>query len=138
MKTIASITVPAHIDSLMPSLNFVTSFSDVSGFGKKRIGEIELCMEEVLVNIFKYAYPEDSGEIEITCRLAENGALILEVADRGIPFDILTVDDPNVAADVEDRKIGGLGIFFVKQLMDDVQYRRENAQNILTMTVNPE
>ena len=137
MRTFASITVPAQIDSLSPVMDFVDTFADKSGFGKKRTGEVRLAIEEILVNIIHYAYPEISGEVEIACHLADDGTMVIEVKDQGIPFNILSVKDPNIAAGVDERQIGGLGIFFVKQLMDDVQYRREGDQNILTLSVYP-
>ncbi|MDQ5987204.1 MAG: Serine-protein kinase RsbW [Syntrophus sp. SKADARSKE-3] len=131
----SSIKLPARMDSLMQSLAFVGSFTGKCGFDQKRSGEIELCLEEVLVNIINYAYPDSPGDFEIACRMTDNGTLIIDIIDQGIPFDVLSVDDPNTAATVDERRIGGLGIFFVKQLMDDVQYHRINDKNILTLSV---
>ena len=136
MKILANKTLPAKMDSLMTSLSFVGEHTSASGFDKKRMGEIELCLEEVLVNVFNYAYPDGPGDVEITCGLKDDGTFLIVLADSGIPFDILSVDDPNTSANVDERHIGGLGIFFVKQLMNDVQYRRENGKNILTLSVN--
>jgi anti-sigma regulatory factor (Ser/Thr protein kinase) len=133
--TASSIKLPARMGSLMPSLAFVSSFTGKCGFDRKRVGEIELSLEEVLVNIINYAYPDGPGEFEITCRLTDDGTLIIDIIDQGIPFDVLSVDDPNTAATVDERRIGGLGIFFVKQLMDDVQYHRINNKNTLTLSV---
>jgi serine/threonine-protein kinase RsbW len=136
MKTLASITLPAQMNSLAPALAFVRSFAVKSGFDDKKIGEIELCLEEILVNVFSYAYPEGAGEVEISYGMDTSGPLIVEVADHGIPFDLLSVADPNTAAGINERHIGGLGIYFVKQLMDQVRYRREDNQNILTLSIN--
>jgi len=137
MTAAASITVPAEMDSLMQSLDFVRSFTAENGFDKGRTGEIELCLEEILVNISSYAYPAGGGDIGLSCRLKSDGTLIVEVTDQGVPFDPLSVPDPDTSADVDNRNIGGLGIYFVKQLMDDVQYRREHERNILTLTIKP-
>ncbi len=136
MKNLGSITLPARMASLMPSLSFVKTCTESTGFHAKRIGEIELCLEEILVNIINYAYPERPGEMDISCGLKEDGTLIINVADQGVPFDILSVERPDITASVDERHIGGLGIFFVKQLMDDVNYRRENDKNILTLAIN--
>ncbi len=136
MTTPASMTLPAQLSSLAPSLAFVSSCSAQRGFDDRRAREIELCLEEVLVNIANYAYPEGPGNVEITCDTRDDGAFVIEVADWGISFDVLSVDDPNTALGVDERKIGGLGIFFVKQLMDDVRYRREGNKNILTLCIN--
>lgn len=135
MNSLGSITIPAKMESLMPSLTFVKTCTERAGFHTKRVGEIELCLEEILVNIINYAYPNGPGEMDISCGLADNGALTINVSDQGVPFDILSVDQPDISASVDERHIGGLGIFFVKQLMDDVHYRRENNKNILTLTI---
>ena len=135
METLASITLPAQMDSLAPALAFVSSFAAEHGFAE-RINEIELCLEEILVNVFSYAYPEMPGHVEIAYGLDHSGALNVEVTDQGIPFDLLSVNDPDTTAAIEERRIGGLGIYFVKQFMDSVAYRRENEKNILTLSIN--
>jgi serine/threonine-protein kinase RsbW len=133
----ATITLPAKLDSLYESMSFVSSCARDLGFSNERISEIELAMEEVLVNIFKYAYKDCSldGDIEITCTLADAQSFVIEIADSGVPFDIFSAREPDVTAGIDERQIGGLGIFFVKRLMDDVQYRREGGRNKLTLVI---
>ncbi len=134
----ATITLPGILDSLYDLMAFVSSHAREQGFSVERIRDIELAVEEVLVNIIKYAYGncDHQGSIEITCKAAEGRSLVLEIADSGIPFDITAVPDPDVNADINDRQIGGLGIYFVKQLMDEVRYRREDGRNKLTLVVH--
>lgn len=133
----ATIILPATLDSLYESMNFVSSCAREQGFSNEKISEIELALEEVLVNIFNYAYKESGldGNVEITCTLADARSFIIEIADSGIPFNMLTVREPDVTADIDKRPIGGLGVFFVKRLMDEVHYRREEEKNILTLVV---
>lgn len=133
----ATITLPAKLDSLYESMNFVSSCAREQGFNNERISEIELALEEVLVNIFNYAYKESGldGNVEITCKLADAQSFIVEIADSGVPFDILAVREPDLTAEIDTRPIGGLGVFFVKRLMDGVHYRREAGKNILTLMV---
>jgi serine/threonine-protein kinase RsbW len=128
------IVVPAHMKSLQKTITFVSSFAKGQGFDPQRLNEIELCVEEVLVNIFAYAYPGAPGEVEISCRSGPEGALTIEIVDSGIPFNILSTDDPDISLNIDERHVGGLGIYFVKQLMDRVEYRRENNKNFLSMT----
>jgi serine/threonine-protein kinase RsbW len=133
----ATITMPATLDSLYESMNFVSFHAREQGFSNERISEIELALEEVLVNIFNYVY-KDSGledNVEITCTLADAQSFVIEITDSGMPFNILTVREPDVTAEIDKRPIGGLGVFFVKRLMDEVHYRREAEKNILTLTV---
>lgn len=133
----ATITLPANLDSLYKSMDFVSSCAREEGFSSERVSEIELALEEILVNIFNYAYKESGldGTVEITCKLANTKSFVIEITDSGIPFNILSVREPDTTAQIDERPIGGLGVFFVKQLMDDIQYRREAEKNILTLVV---
>jgi serine/threonine-protein kinase RsbW len=133
----ATITLPAKLDSLYDSMAFVSSCAREQGFSNERISEIELALEEVLVNIFKYAYKDSGldGDIEITCKLADAQSFVIQIADAGMPFDIFSAREPDVTADIDERQIGGLGVYFVKRLMDDIKYKREAGKNILTLMV---
>ena len=72
------------------------------------------------------------GEVELSCRDAGD-AFVLEAADNGSPFDVLSLPEPDTTAAIMDRQIGGLGVHFIRKLSDQVSYRRENDQNILRM-----
>ena len=133
----AEIRMPARLESLYPLMEVVRSSARQTGAGDERIGEIDLVLEELLVNIFSYAYPDEPGDVAIVCRPDDAGRLLVEITDRGIPFDILTRKDPDVKADVNERNIGGLGLFLVKQLVQDIRYRREGGKNIVTLIIEP-
>jgi len=133
------VTFPAQIESLYPSLDFVLSRAGECGVDGARRRDIELAMEELLVNIFDYAYPESPGEVSIRCGKTSsmNGmAFTIEIADGGVPFDILSVSEPDLEAGIEDRPIGRLGVFVVKKLMSSVSYRHENGLNIVTLEIS--
>ncbi|MEN6623266.1 MAG: ATP-binding protein [Smithella sp.] len=134
----ATITLPGKLDSLYGFMNFVTSCARERGFSDEKISRIELALEEILVNIIKHAYKECGvdGEIEIICKLADDRTLIIEIMDSGMPFDIFSAKEPDVNAGIEERQIGGLGIFLVKQLMNDVRYSRERDRNKLTLVIH--
>jgi anti-sigma regulatory factor (Ser/Thr protein kinase) len=70
--------------------------------------------------------------VEIRCSVCD-GVVLLEFEDSGTPFDPLSHKDPDVAAGLEERKIGGLGVFIVKRIMDSVEYCREGGRNLLRM-----
>lgn len=125
--------LPARIEHLERLIDFVSGYAKEKGFTGKRIKEIELATEEVLVNIFNYAYPEGTGDVEVSCRFEDASGLIIEISDSGIPFDSLSLPDPDVTSDVSGRKIGGLGVFFVRKMVDEVSYRRDGGKNILTL-----
>jgi serine/threonine-protein kinase RsbW len=126
------ITSPARMEHLERLIRFVAGHAETAGFSIHRIKEIELAAEEILVNIFNYAYPGREGDVSIACR-SEDGRLILEFSDTGVPFNVLDVPDPNTTADISERNVGGLGIFFVKEMVDEARYRRLGDYNVLML-----
>lgn len=123
----------ARLDNLELMLDFIERNAKETGFDARKTRQVRLASEEALVNVINYAYPGQSGEVEITCS-TEDRRLLLEIADSGIPFNPLLSPDPDISAPMEERKIGGLGIYMVRSIMDTVEYRREQDKNILTLT----
>jgi len=78
-------------------------------------------VDEACTNIIKYAYSGKAGIITIVCE-RQNDELVITIRDYGKSFDPLSVPQPDLAADLDHRKVGGLGIYFMKKLMDDVSY----------------
>ena len=93
---------------------------------------INLALEEAVSNVMLYAYPGKSGQVLIECTKSDK--LIFTITDSGIPFDPTQQEDPDVTQNAEERPIGGLGIFLVRQIMDDIRYERKDDKNILTLT----
>ena len=81
-----------------------------------------------------YAYPHSTGGDVTVEAVVWNDRIDFRVIDSGIPFDPTLSPDPDLSADVKDRPIGGLGIYLVKRIMDQVTYARKDGQNILSMT----
>ena len=94
---------------------------------------INLALEEAVSNVMLYAYPGKSGQVLVECDKKEK-QLIFTISDSGVPFDPTQQEDPDVTQSAEDRPIGGLGIFLVRQIMDDIRYERKDDKNILTLT----
>ncbi|HEN21374.1 MAG TPA: ATP-binding protein [Desulfobacteraceae bacterium] len=128
----SKIKLPATIGHLERLVGFVSDCAKNTGFSDNRIREIELATEEALVNIFNYAYPDGPGDLEVSCTPQQNAFLKIEIMDNGMPFDPLSLPDPDLQADISERKVGGLGIFFMRKMADELQYRREKGCNILT------
>lgn len=94
---------------------------------------VQLAIEEVVLNVMDYGYDEGVHEFELILT-SEADTLTIEVVDDGRPFDPLNdVPTPDLEATVEERKVGGLGIHLVKTMMDQVDYRREQGRNHLTL-----
>lgn len=95
--------------------------------------EIKLALDEAVTNVIQYAYPGTTGDIRMDV-VCENRQLKITITDKGIAFNPLENKEPDVTLPLEERPIGGLGIFLVKQLMTDVSYQRSDGYNILKMT----
>ena len=96
---------------------------------------IELSLLEICINIIRYAYPEKNGEIFFKT-WEENGKIFFEIRDSGVPFDPEKWKEPDIEENINKEKIGGLGIFLSRKLMDGFSYKREKNQNILIMYKN--
>ena len=129
------ISKQAKIDHLHSFIEFVTSNAIKCGLSQKRIREIELVTEEAVINIINYAYEDITGDIEITCKRDNDKHFIIEIVDKGKHFDVLSKKEPDLTSDIDERAIGGLGVFFMKQFTDDIKYRRDEDKNILTLVV---
>ncbi|MBL0225129.1 MAG: ATP-binding protein [Geobacteraceae bacterium] len=134
----APISEKMHCAAILEKLNelieFVEECADRFGLETKKKFGLLVAVEEAFVNICSYAYPDGEGEAEISCA-TEGDAFVFEIADHGRPFDVLSLPDPDITLDVMDREIGGLGVYFIRKLTDDVSYRRENGRNILRMVL---
>jgi serine/threonine-protein kinase RsbW len=132
MSVSTRLGLTARIDSLGVATAFVSACALRQGLAPGPVSKIALALEEALVNICTHAYPEGPGEVEIACRL-EGDRFEVEIADTGIPFDLTALPDPDLGAGVAERPVGGLGVFLMKRMMDEVRYRREGVRNILTL-----
>ena len=117
----------AKTDVLYEVLAFVEQQLEQAECSRKQQIAIAIVVEEVFVNVANYAYGI-SFEFE-----QENRTMTLEVSDKGIPFDPLKKQDPDITLGSDKRDIGGLGIFMTKKTMDSVEYCYKNGENILTM-----
>ncbi len=96
-----------------------------------------VAVEEIFVNIAHYAYGGEAGEAVVNLDIKQDPrCCTVEFMDRGIPYNPLEKADPDITLSAEERDIGGLGIYMVKQSMDQVEYRYENGCNILTLVKN--
>lgn len=117
-------------------MHFVSGFAGDHGFSEDKLHDIQLATEEALLNIFQYAYPgEHKGEVEVTCEMMSDSELNIRILDNGIPFDILSLSEPDLTCPLPDRKIGGLGCYLIRKMADGVQYRRQGDTNILNLLV---
>ncbi len=120
----------AEPESLEPLLQFVEEHALRAGLDKGRLQRIELVIEEAAVNVMHHAYGGEPGNLEVCCTSTAKG-LQISLADEGIPFNPLEAPDVEFSADIASREIGGLGVHFIRNFADELQYRRDGKRNLL-------
>ena len=132
-----SIIVSATDKDPNPIVEFVQKELSQHECPPKAMYQIEVAIEEILVNIVSYAGLSSDDGIEIRCDvLTDPLRVVLEFLDKGVPFDPLVKEDPDISVEGIMGREGGLGIFMVKQMMDDVSYSYEDGKNTLTILKN--
>lgn len=97
--------------------------------------KLRLSIEEAVENVVRYAYDGGIGWLEVGTSLDHDSlVLTVELRDAGVPFNPLDLPDPDINLPAEERKVGGLGIFLCKKMMDDIHYCYTDGNNVLTMT----
>lgn len=130
-----SYTLPADVKKMDDMINPVLNSLNEIKADEKIVYKIHLALEETLSNICFYAYGDKKGDITIKSHLSLDPKFItITIIDKGVEFNPLEKEEPDLEEKVDKRQIGGLGIFITKNLMDEISYNRENDRNILTMT----
>ena len=130
---------PGRFDSLSKISRFVTSAARTAGLNSAAVYAVEMAVDEACTNIIEHAYGGESrGDIECTCQV-EGGELTVTLRDYGRPFDLSSVPEPDISACLEERREGGLGLFLIRKLMDEVHFRfTPDSGNILTLVKRKE
>jgi anti-sigma regulatory factor (Ser/Thr protein kinase) len=113
IETILQTEELASLGSVLPSIHLVT--------------------EELVVNVASYAYPDGADDYLDVEIIRDEGHITLRFRDGGVPFNPLEREAPDTSLPIEERPIGGLGIYLVRQFMDTVEYEYTNGENILTV-----
>ena len=118
-------------------MEFVRQGAREAGLPEARIAELDLMIDELMMNVCLHAYPDDTpGDVTVTWSVPAPGELRVEVADRGVEFDPLQTEPPDLTLSLEARPIGGLGIYLVKKFAASLTYRREQGWNRLTCGIS--
>jgi anti-sigma regulatory factor (Ser/Thr protein kinase) len=132
MKTVK---FAARFENLDEIREFVGNIARKGGFSDKDVYNIQLATDEAASNVIEHAYQNSAdGVLELSCGM-KGDAITIVLTDHGRSFDPSQVPAPDLKADLTDRKIGGLGIFLMRKLMDEIHYRPGlGKSNVLTMT----
>ncbi|MBQ7663118.1 MAG: ATP-binding protein [Prevotella sp.] len=127
------LTLHNDVQQISKLADFVDAIAEEASIDPSLAMSLNLALEEAVTNVVMYAYPAgEEGDVDIVAELSD-GSLLFTISDKGIPFDPTKKEDADITLGVEERQIGGLGIFLVRQLMDTVEYERKDGYNILTM-----
>lgn len=129
--------IESDLKNLEVVSDFVTKTMRALGAkNEKDVFAVQLAVDEALTNIIEHAYVgQKTGKITVRCKLSESKKeFTVKLLDSGKPFDPRTVATPDTEAELEDRKVGGLGIFFMKRYVQTVKYASRVKENELTMS----
>lgn len=129
------LTVLAKTENLEQVLEFVNGLLEEKNSPMNLVFELDIAVEELFVNIAHYAYTPEIGEATIQVSFEEEDVVITFI-DRGIPYNPWAKKDPDITLSLEERQIGGLGIYMVKNSMDEVDYAYIDGKNVVTIKKN--
>ena len=130
----AEITIDALIENTDTVIDFLNDFLEKVNCPRKATIQLDVATEELYVNIAHYAYAPNQGKATIILESKKDeSAVKVTFIDSGTPYDPLAKEDPDVTLSLEERQIGGLGIYMVKKSMDDITYKYVDGQNILSI-----
>lgn len=128
------LTIEAVLENVDTVVDFIDEQLAEYGCGMKEKMAIDVAADELFTNIASYAYNLEKGNVTVRVEVFEDPlAVEITFIDNGVPYDPLAKADPDTTLSVEDRPIGGLGIFIVKKSMDAVNYEYKEGRNILTI-----
>lgn len=130
---------PANYASLDEVREFVGQAAEDCGLGPKAVYAVQMAADEAFTNVIEHSYGGESQEIiELTCQI-DRDRMVIQLRDCGRPFNPDEIEAPDTTGELEDRETGGLGLFFMRQLMDEVRFEffpatgEQEACNIVTM-----
>lgn len=130
------INISASTQNLSDVRDFITSYAETCGFMADQIANIRLAVDEAVTNIIKHAYQNDtSKEINITLKISDSQFCIL-LTDTGKTFNFNDYELPDIKKQIEQKKRGGMGVYLIHSLMDNVSYTRKGRKNRMKMCKN--
>ncbi|MBR4503200.1 MAG: ATP-binding protein [Clostridia bacterium] len=128
------ITVNASLNEIRTATDFINRQLTEAGCDEWFRIQIDVAIDEILSNIARFAYHQKAGNATVRFETENDPRnIVLTFIDRGTPYDPLTAAIPDISLPAKDRSIGGLGMFMVRKIMDDISYSYQDGQNILTV-----
>ena len=128
----ASIELGSEGEKLEEVINFLQEFWRAEGLPEETAYPFTLSLEELFVNVSMHGTTDAAHPPRVKVSLRRDGDQVeLIFSDQGTPFDPLSLPPPNLSDDIDERQVGGLGIFLIKEMMDEVEYRHEDGWNCM-------
>lgn len=128
------LAINSEMTNLERVSEFVLEMARQLRLSEKDTDHVQMAVDEAVTNVMEHAYRgRGDGRIDIDCRVTGR-ELRIEIRDGGNPFDPDTIQEPNIHSPLSERAIGGLGVFFMRKLMDRVEFSRDRRGNITRMT----
>lgn len=121
IQKLYSLTVPGDVTNLRVIADFITQTVREAKLEEQDVFAIQMAVDEACTNVIEHAYACAPGDIHLTCQV-KSGECVITIRDYGHPFDPEAVPPPDLDSDLEDRRIGGLGLYFMRKLMDEVHF----------------
>ena len=119
---VSELCVRSQASNLASIAEFVSGRARQSGMDENTVFDVQMAVDEACTNIIEHAYAgRGDGEVRICCYVRD-ADFVVSISDDGMPFDPDAVPEPRIGAPIEERDIGGLGLFFMRQLMDRVEF----------------
>jgi len=129
----STLTIPGRYDRLEQIAKFIEQAGQAAGLDEVAVCRCQLAVDEACTNIIEHGYEgEDRGEIELVCSPGE-GELVITISDQAQKCNPDAVPEPTLNASLEEMQIGGLGLYFMRQVMDKVDHYYEDGTNRLVL-----
>ena len=128
-----SIILANDISEISRLYEFIEELGDDFSLSPDIVFNLNLVLEEAVVNVIHYAYPKEEHQFIFLSARMNDDSIVFVLTDTGMEFDPTTVPDADVTLSADDRQIGGLGIFLIRQIMNEVKYERIEGKNVLTL-----
>ncbi len=135
VKVDDELKVPASMDRLPVILDWVHARASAAGLREEAVRHLQLACEEIVVNVIHHAYRDAGGDILLRLGRPPGGeGVVVEICDWGPPCDILEIPEPDLDQAVEDRPIGGLGVYLARRVTDALEWSRDGERNRVRIT----
>ncbi len=127
------LTVQASLDALATISDFVVEQARAAGMDEHAVWEVQLAVDEATTNVIQHGYSEIGGQIKVVVNVSGDEFQV-RIYDRGKRFDSATVPEPDLTSPLEERRTGGLGLYLMRTLMEQVEFRFHEGENMVAMT----